>query len=115
MKPASWLKRRWQRLTCPKIYTTPAELCTERFWVEQVDPLALTFGIECPTTLLKDPHDRHAHQLIDRGRLLFVVRTDGKPLCCPYHDRFPDVSLSCAEARTNRSAIGWRKVYGNDA
>lgn len=96
----------------PTIQTTPAELHTEQFWAREIDPIALTWAVDA-TQLEMDPGDRHAHLLkTPGGQVIAIVRTDRDPLCCPYHDRFPTVSLSCERARTSRSALGWDEVCG---
>ena len=99
----------------PIIRTTPAEMHTEQFWATKIDPIAHTWAFDA-TQLEMDPGDRHAHLLkTPGGQVIAIVRTDGQAMCCPYHERFPTMGLSCEEARMNRSAIGWFEVYGGGA
>jgi hypothetical protein len=96
----------------PTIRTTPTEMHTEQFWAREIDPIAHTYAFDA-TQLEMDPGDRHAHLLkTPGGQVIAIVRTDSEPLCCPYHERFPTISLSCERARTSRSALGWDEVYG---
>lgn len=68
--------------TVPTIHVTPAELATERFWVEHLGPITRTAGLPEPTELKRDAHDPEAHMLRSpTGELLAVVRTDRPP--CP--------------------------------
>jgi hypothetical protein len=99
----------------PTIHTTPAEMHTEQFWALHIDPIALTYAFDA-IQLDQDPGDRHAHLLkTPGGQLIAIVRTDREPLCCPYHDRFPTISLSCERARTGPGVLGWAEVYGTPA
>ena len=99
----------------PITHTTPAEMHTEQFWAREIDPIAHTWAFDA-TQLEMDPGDRHAHLLkTPGGQVIAIVRTDRVQLCCPYHDRYPTISLSCEEARSNRSALGWQEVYGGGA
>lgn len=65
----------------PVIHCTAAELQTELWWAENVDPVATAHGIGDYEGLHIDPGDRSQHLLKDRdGLILLAVRTDGGPL-----------------------------------
>ena len=66
-------------MSASTIHTTPDELRTERFWCEQIDPVAKAHGMEPPTELHKDPGDPDSHLLKGPdGTLHLVVRTDAE-------------------------------------
>jgi len=65
----------------PVIHTTKAELATDRFWIEHLEPITRAHGVPAPTELHRDPGDDAVHLLRHSdGRLLAVVRTD-RPAC----------------------------------
>lgn len=100
-------------MTVPTLHTTPAELHTERYWAEHIQPVADRYGFQADE-LHMDPGDRHCHLLKTPvlGELVLIVRTDRQPICCPFHDRFTTSLTSCEEARMNRNIVGHREVYG---
>jgi transcriptional regulator with XRE-family HTH domain len=61
----------------PIVHTCKAELMTERFWCEHVDPVADQHGIDRPKHLHRDPGDAQQHLFKHTdGRVLLVIRTD---------------------------------------
>lgn len=65
----------------PVIHTTRVELATDRFWAEQLAPIASVHGLPAPTEMKQDGGDPDAHLLLaPDGALLAVVRTD-RPAC----------------------------------
>ncbi len=103
-----------QPSSIPTLHTTPAELHTERYWAEHIQPVAANYGFEAEE-LRVDSGDRHCHLLRTPvlGELVLIVRTDRQPICCPFHDRFTTAMTSCEEARMNRNVVGHREVYGS--
>jgi hypothetical protein len=82
----------------PTLHTTPAELHTERYWAEHIQPIADRYGFEA-TELHVDPSDRHQHLLKTPvlGDLVLVVRTDRRPMCCRYHDVNTTSMVACKD------------------
>lgn len=68
----------------PVIHTTKAELATDRFWFEHLEPITRAHGLPVPKEMHRDPGDDAAHMLLDpHGKLLAIVRTDrpARPAC----------------------------------
>ena len=66
----------------PVIHCTSEELATERFWFEQLAPIAAAHGQPPPNMMTRDAGDQGQHLLLsnDGQRILAVVITD-RPAC----------------------------------